>query len=160
MLVERRVDGVVRRDEADGVAVGRRCQHVLHADIAAGADVVLDDELLVELFRQILAEDARDGVVGPAGGERNDETHRPRRIIEAWLGPPATRIGNSKASRRAALTPKHIMTFPLPIHLSPRAGEVERSEGEGASPRFSSVTEYRRRCKLFRFYQPSGEAPL
>jgi hypothetical protein len=80
--VERLVDGVVRRHEADGVAVGRRGQHVLHADIAAGADVVLDDELLAELFRQVLAEDARDGVVGAAGGERHDEAHRPRRIIE------------------------------------------------------------------------------
>ena len=105
MLVERGVDGVVRRDEADGVAVGRRRQHVLHADIAAGADVVLDDELLAELFRQVLAEDARDGVVGAAGGERNDEAHRPRRIVERVGWAAGDKKANSNASRRAALAP-------------------------------------------------------
>src|SRR2546430_12876065 len=45
-----------------------------------GADLVLDDELLAQLFRQILSDDARHGVVWPTGGEPPDPAHRPRRI--------------------------------------------------------------------------------
>ena len=86
VLVQRLVDGVVGRDEADGIAVGRRRQHVLHADIAASADVVLDHDRLAELFRQVLGEQARDGVVGSAGGERDDEAYRPHRIVERVAG--------------------------------------------------------------------------
>ena len=82
MLVERRVDGVIRGDEADGVAVGRRGQHHFHADIAASANAVLDDKLLTEIFRQILTEDTRDSVVGTARRERHSEAHRTRWIIE------------------------------------------------------------------------------
>ena len=70
LCVERCADEVVRADEADGVAVGRRGQVGLGADIAAGADAVLDDELLAEMFRQVLAEQPRGGVVGAAGRER------------------------------------------------------------------------------------------
>jgi hypothetical protein len=49
----------------DKAAVGRRRQHYFHADIAAGANAVLDDKLLAEIFRQVLAEDTRDGVSTP-----------------------------------------------------------------------------------------------
>src|SRR5256886_12024711 len=80
LVVERRIDGIIGSDEADGIAVGRRAQHRRHADISAGADLVLDDELLAQLFRQILSDDARHGVVWPTGGERHDPGPRPRRI--------------------------------------------------------------------------------
>ena len=80
VLVERRVDGVVRTGEGDRVAVGRRAERRRHADIAAGAGPVLDDELLPQVIRQVLADDARDDVVGAARRERDDPAHRPRRI--------------------------------------------------------------------------------
>ena len=113
VLIERVVDGVVGRDEADGVAIGRRRQNVLHADIAAGADVVLDHDRLAELLRQILAEEARDGIVGSAGGERNDEAHRPRRIIERIAGAGDEQRQQQRDQARATLEASSIMTFPL-----------------------------------------------
>jgi hypothetical protein len=66
LLVERRVDGVVRTDEGDRVAIGYRAEHRLHAYIAARPGPVLDDELLPQMIRQILADNARDDVVGAA----------------------------------------------------------------------------------------------
>jgi hypothetical protein len=86
VFVERGIDGVVRRDEADGVAIGRLREHVLHADIAAGAGAILDHERLAELLRQILPEEARDRVVRPTGRKRNNEVDRPRRIIDRQTG--------------------------------------------------------------------------
>src|SRR6266568_5471261 len=63
-FVERRVDGVVRADEDDSVTIWRSAECGLHADIAARTDPVLDDELLAQMIRQILADDARNDVVG------------------------------------------------------------------------------------------------
>ena len=44
LLVERRVDGVVWTDEGDRVAIGRRVERGLHADIAGRAGPVLNDK--------------------------------------------------------------------------------------------------------------------
>src|SRR5215831_13363863 len=49
LFVERRVDGVVRTDEGDRVAIGYRAEHRLHAYIAARPGPVLDDELLPQI---------------------------------------------------------------------------------------------------------------
>ena len=54
LLVERRVDGVVRADEGDRVAIGRRVERGLHADIAGRAGPVLNDKLLSQMIRQVL----------------------------------------------------------------------------------------------------------
>ena len=102
VLVERGVDGVVRRDEADRIAIGRRRQHIRHADIAAGADAVLDDDRLAELLRQVLAEEAPDRVVGAAGRERNDEAYRPRRIIERSGRSRPTELATGTSRQRSA----------------------------------------------------------
>src|SRR5262249_55612244 len=80
LLVKCRVDGVVRADEGDRVAIGRRVERGLHADIAGRAGPVLNDKLLSEMIRQVLADDARHDVVGAARRKRDDPVHRPRRI--------------------------------------------------------------------------------
>jgi hypothetical protein len=77
LLVKRRVDSVVRRSEPHRVAVGGRAQHRGHADVPAGANLVLDDELLAQALGQKLSDDARHGVVRSAGGERDDPVDRP-----------------------------------------------------------------------------------
>jgi len=95
LVVERRIDGVVRSGEADGIAVGRRAQHRRHADISASADLVLDEDLLAQAFRQILSNDACYGVVWPAGSERHDPMYRPCRI---GLRPHGARDGRQRGS--------------------------------------------------------------
>ena len=47
-LVKRRIDRMRDRDDQQRVAVGRCLRHQLGADDAAGAGLVLDDELLAE----------------------------------------------------------------------------------------------------------------
>src|SRR5439155_1696825 len=84
-FVERRVDGVVRADEDDSVTIWRSAECGLHADIAARTDPVLDDELLAQMIRQILADDARNDVVGAARRKANNPVHWPRRIAEFCL---------------------------------------------------------------------------
>jgi len=100
LVVERRIDGIVGSDEADGIAIGRRAQHRRHADISAGADLVLDDELLAEPLRQILSDDTRDDVVWPAGSERHDPMDRSRRIT--------LRPGNAGHGRQRSSTRGHL----------------------------------------------------
>src|SRR5262244_201729 len=80
LLVEPRVNSVVRAHEGDCVAIGRRVERGLHADTAGRAGPVLNDKLLSQMIRQVVADDARDDVVGAAGRKRDDPAHRPRRI--------------------------------------------------------------------------------
>src|SRR5271166_2617623 len=96
-LVERRIDGVVRSDESDGVAIGDRAQRRLHSDIAARNDPVLNNELLPQVIRQKLADNARDDVVGAAGRKTYDPAHWPRRID---LGAREARDGWDRSGTR------------------------------------------------------------
>ena len=57
-----------------GVAVRRRARDEFHRDVAAGAWLVLDHDLLAPDFREPRAEDATDGVDAAAGCERYDQT--------------------------------------------------------------------------------------
>src|SRR6476659_9486087 len=59
---------------------GRLCRG-LDADIAVGAGLVLDDDLLPQTARQILADEAGAHVGRAAGRERYDETNRPARPV-------------------------------------------------------------------------------
>ena len=54
-----------------------RARALLHADVAAGASLVLDDERLSERLRELLADDASQRIRRPAGGKRNDDADRP-----------------------------------------------------------------------------------
>ena len=100
LLVERRVDGVVWTDEGDRVAIGRRIERGLHADIAGRAGSVLNDKLLSQVIRQVLADDARHDVVGTARRKRDDPVHRARRI---GLRPRDTRHGWQRRSARGQM---------------------------------------------------------
>jgi hypothetical protein len=51
IVVERRIDGVRRARIEQRVAVGRRAHDEFGCDIAAGARLVVDDELLAEPLR-------------------------------------------------------------------------------------------------------------
>src|SRR5262245_66648467 len=93
LLVERRVDGVVRTDEGDRVAIGYRGEHRLHADIAARPGPVPDDGLEPQMILQILADNERDDVVGAARRTRDDALDRPRWVC---LRASSTRPGRAR----------------------------------------------------------------
>ena len=82
------VDGVRARSADDeGVAVGFGLGDVIGGDVAAGAGLVLDDELLAEFLGYLGGDDPRQNVGGAAGREGNDELDRPCRPF-GGLGPP------------------------------------------------------------------------
>ena len=62
------------------VAVGRGAHHVLPAQRAAGAGLVVDDHRGAQRLAQRLGDDARDDVAGAAGGEGDDDADRLVRI--------------------------------------------------------------------------------
>ena len=100
LVVERRVDRVRRSDQEERIAVRRRAHDRLGGDIAASARPVLDDELLAEPLRQPLTDQARDDVGRAAGGEADDDAHRPRRI---GLRPRDARHGRQRGSARGQM---------------------------------------------------------
>ena len=65
-----------RVGEPDRVAVRLCARDRLGADDAAGADAVVDHDLLAEPLGQLLADDAGDGVGAAAGLERHDQADR------------------------------------------------------------------------------------
>src|SRR5262245_14013051 len=80
LVVERRIDQICPRDKEERVAVRRRAHDRFGADIAATAWPVLYDEWLAEPLRQLLTDEARQNVLRAAGGNGDDQAHRPRRI--------------------------------------------------------------------------------
>jgi hypothetical protein len=81
VFVQGGIYGVIGRHKPDCVSVRRRAEHGSHADVAAGAGPVLDDELLTQFVRQKLADKSSYDVVWSAGCERHDEMHGP-----PWIG--------------------------------------------------------------------------
>jgi hypothetical protein len=63
-----------------GIAVGRRAHHEFGAEVAAGAGLVVDHELLLEALGELLRHGARQDVGGAAGGEGHHHLDRPGRI--------------------------------------------------------------------------------
>ncbi len=61
----------------DGGAVGRRLGGHAHADHAGDAAAVVDDDLLAEMRRHALGDDAGHRIDPAAGRERHDQRHRP-----------------------------------------------------------------------------------
>ena len=79
-VVQRGVDGVLRVDQQKGIAIARRTGHEFGRDIAGRAGAGLDDELLAELVRHELGDQAGRDVGRTAGGLPNDEFDRMCRI--------------------------------------------------------------------------------
>src|SRR5262249_51944135 len=81
ILVERRIPGICRGGEQKRVAVRRRfCDHFCR-ERAAGAGSIFDDELLAEVLRQPLTDQARIGVVDAAGRKARYDPYRPCRVV-------------------------------------------------------------------------------
>ena len=80
LFVERRIDGVHCAAEQQRVTVGGRTNDRFGRDVAARAGPVLDNDRLVELLRQPLADQARNDVEVAARRKADQDTHRPRRI--------------------------------------------------------------------------------
>ena len=106
LRVQRRADGERRRDQHDGVAVGRRPRRRLGADVAAGAAAVLGHHRLAEARRQPLGDQPAEDVGAAAGRERQDEADRAR-------GPGVLRLcqceGKCKQRRRGAVRMLNIL---------------------------------------------------
>ena len=68
-----------RRAHHESVAIGLGLGDVVGGDVAAGAGLVLDDELLAEFLRQLGGDDPRQNVGGAAGREGHDEFDWPCR---------------------------------------------------------------------------------
>jgi hypothetical protein len=77
------------------IAIRRRTRHSTRSNIAAGAGAILNDELLSELFRKFLSDQAGENVAWAAGCERHDHPHRPIRI-DAFAGLPLCRAGDKQ----------------------------------------------------------------
>jgi hypothetical protein len=65
--------------EAERIAVWIGAGDLLGAEAAAGADAVFHDELLAQAHRELLRDQAGDGVGAAARRERHDEADRPLR---------------------------------------------------------------------------------
>jgi hypothetical protein len=63
--------------QQNGVAVRLSLGDHGRTDRAAAARLVLDDEGLAELSRNLVEHDARDGVIGVTRSERADDLYRP-----------------------------------------------------------------------------------
>ena len=60
------------RSAGNGVAIGGGCHQGLQTDDAVGAGAVVDDDLLADSFRELLADDARHEIGAAAGREHHD----------------------------------------------------------------------------------------
>jgi hypothetical protein len=76
LLVDARVDDVIRRDHPDRQAVLRRIDDLHGARHAAGAGGVLDDDRVRRDPGQLVAHRASDDVDGRAGRQRDDDAKR------------------------------------------------------------------------------------
>ncbi len=72
-VLDRRNDGVRHVGEQEGVAVRRGFGSDLDAEATAGADTVVDHDLLAERFRHPLTDEAREHIRAAAGGIGHDE---------------------------------------------------------------------------------------
>src|SRR5258706_471447 len=69
------------RHDQQRVAVLWRVGDEFAADDATGATAVLNDDLPAQPVAEMLADHAADDVVDAAGRKRNDQPHRPVRIV-------------------------------------------------------------------------------
>ena len=72
-LVNRRVRGVARRDEDDGVAIRYGAHGSLHAHGAAAARAIVHDDLFAECFGKLAGDGAGNDIGSAAGCKRNDQ---------------------------------------------------------------------------------------
>ena len=91
------------------IAVGRRPRGADGAHRSAGADHVLDHDLLAEGTRHVLAENSRDRIGGSAGGERHDHRDGAGRVILPGSRSAEGRCGHA-AKRGEAYEETHVLS--------------------------------------------------
>src|SRR5215831_16249274 len=125
--VERDVHRVGRDWHQDRVAIGFGLRDVFGGDVAAGARLVLDHELLTEAFRQMLPGKSRNDVRRAAGWERDDQTYWSRRI---GLRPSDARKNLQRSSARGQMQkPSSVEWF----HVHPPKKCVKSAHAIGTS---------------------------
>ena len=134
------------------IAVGLRQRDLVRADHAAGADAVLDIELLMQLLAQMLGGDAAERVGGAAGRERRDELDRPGRpgLGMAALGraqKAESRQGEQQQTfldhfsiRRLAAAQPRGQNCATPRHHHRRAGQFCPPHDETFIPRLAGTS--------------------
>jgi len=80
LFIKRHVNGVWRGDKQERVAVRGGARDRLQSQIAATARPIVNDDGVAEPLRQRLTDKARADVRRAAGGNEDDQRHRPRRI--------------------------------------------------------------------------------
>ena len=103
-------------------------RRLLGADIAAGADNILDKELLTEMLRESFRQEPGKDIARSAGAKGDDDAHRVRRI---GLGPRGARRcreeprlvpADLKMSRREKCIGTSSMSSQAPIRCAGRRG--------------------------------------
>ena len=103
------------RGQEQRIAVGRRADDAAGGNVAARADLVLDDETLAEILPELFRDEPRQHVGRGAGGEGHDDGDRPARpaLGEGAAGKPGR--GEKRGERRgggAAREGRHGLVFP------------------------------------------------
>src|SRR5262249_59435564 len=80
LFVQRRINGVVRSNVSDCVAVRRRTEDGSHSDVAASANSVFYYYLLAKFLRKELPDDSSDCVIRASRRKGYDPVNWPRRI--------------------------------------------------------------------------------
>ena len=104
LLIKRIVDGIDGVRHEQRIAVCGRTRRHLGTDIVAAAGTVLDEEGLPEPLRQPLRDEARDEVGAAAGGGRDQDADRTRRIR---LGDGNARCHGQRGKTEHKLTALH-----------------------------------------------------
>ena len=86
-VIKRRVPSVSRRGEMQHVAVGRRFGDSFRGESASGAGAIFDEELLAEMLRQPLADQACIGVVYTPWRKAGYDPNRMGRIAFCFRRP-------------------------------------------------------------------------
>ena len=80
VVIEARIDRVGDGHQEQRISVGGRIHDRFSGNVARGTRPVLDDEGLMQPFRQILPHDASGDVAWAAWWKAHDPVHRSRRI--------------------------------------------------------------------------------
>ena len=84
--MHRGIDREARRDDEQGVAVGRRAHYELGADYGIGTGPIVDDYALAERTAQRRCDRAPENIGGAAGRKRHDDAYRPGgKFLCRWI---------------------------------------------------------------------------
>ena len=137
--------GIDRQDadigQQDGVAVGRRAQHLAGRDIAAGAGLVVDHDRQAAALGQLLRQDAGDDVAAAARRKTDQQAELLRR---ERLRPGGARQQAGQRSRADQRSPIHQDVPPgIPPFIGDHALPRPPGRRKGGLPRLHRPQEIR-----------------